>query len=532
LSQAIEEAARRLGGLPNPTKGDLERVKLEVSRIYRLGRVLSDAEVLRGLAEKGYGGLASRLKRKPVRSMSGVVVVAAMTRPWPCPHGRCAYCPGGPRQGTPQSYTGREPAAMRGAQHNYNPYLQVASRLRQLSEAGHPVDKCELIVMGGNFSSLPQAYQEWFVKGCLDALSGSYSQSLEEAKARAQQAPVRNVGITVEIRPDGAGEGEIDRLLSLGVTRVELGAQNPRDDVYRLVGRGHSVQDLVDATRRLKDAGLKVGYHMMLGLPGSDPEADLESFKRIFQDSAFKPDMLKIYPCLVLRGTELYEWWAKGGYRPYSTEEAAELIAEIKRIIPPWVRIMRVQRDIPAPIIVDGVKRGDLRELALRRLEEEGGRCRCIRCREAGRRSLKGLPAEGEPKITSRRYPASEGEEIFISFEIPESDALIGYIRLRIPSPKAWRREVAGGEAALVRELHIYGPLVPIGERGKGVWQHKGFGRMLLAEAERAAAEEYGARKILVTSGLGVKEYYSRLGYRAEGPYMAKALRGQKGWGS
>jgi len=517
----IEELLR----IPNPTRRDVESVKLEVCKRLGALKIPSNSELISAL-RPGEERLLRVLKRKPVRTISGVVVVAAMTKPWPCPHGRCAYCPGGPPYGVPQSYTGHEPASRRGLEHMFDPYEQVSARIQQLRAIGHEVDKVELIVMGGTFPATPLWYQRWFIKGCLEAMIGSSVPSLEEAKKKVEEAPVRNVGITVETRPDWAKERHVDRMLSLGVTRVELGVQTIYDDVYELVERGHTVEDVVEATRILKDSGLKVCYHMMPGLPGSNWERDLEAFRTLFGDERFMPDMLKIYPCLVLKGTKVYEWWLRGEYRPMTTEEAAELIVEVKKTIPPWVRIMRVQRDIPAYLIVAGVRRSDLRSLVEQRMKEQGVRCRCVRCREVGHRMLKdGVePDPDHIELVERRYEASEGLEVFLSFEDTRNDVLIGLLRLRVPSEKAHRPEVRESPSTLVRELHVYGPMIPVGERGEG-WQHRRFGEELLREAERISAEEFDARKILVTSGLGVKPYYRRLGYRDDGPYVSKPLR-------
>jgi len=349
---------------------------------------------------------------------------------------------------------------------------------------------------------------------------------LEEAKKAAETSRIRNVGITVETRPDWAEEKHVDQMLSMGVTRVELGVQNPDDEVYRLVGRTHTVKDVAEATRVLKDSGIKIVYHMMPGLPGSNYEKDLEAFRRIFRDPRFKPDMIKIYPCLVLKETRAYEWWKKGEYTPYTDEEAARLIVEVKKMIPPWIRIMRVQRDIPAPLIVAGVKRSNLRQLVQRRLESEGVRCRCIRCREVGHRMLKdGVEPDPEKiKVLIHKEEASEGEEIFISAEDVENDVLIGYLRLRVPSEKAHRTEISRVPCTIVRELRVYGELVPVGEHLARAWQHRGYGGILLSEAERITKEEYSRRRILVISALGTKEYYKKFGYNYDGPYMSKNL--------
>ncbi len=429
--------------------------------------------------------------------------------------------------GVPQSYTGFEPAAMRGLQNNFDPYQQVNVRIEQLEAIGHTVDKIELITMGGTFLSTPRRYQTWFVRRCLDAITERESKNLQEAKRNAETSRIRNVGITVETRPDWAKQRHIDNMLRMGVTRVEIGVQNPDDDIYRLVGRTHTVNDVVESTRMLKDAGLKVVYHLMPGLPGSNPEKDVKSFSKIFEDSRFRPDMIKIYPCLVVRGTKIFDWYASGTYRPYDNEEAAEIVAKIKRIIPPWARIMRVQRDIPAQLIVAGVTESNLRQTVQKKLADAGLKCRCIRCREIGHqtvnRKLKSNP--GKIELLTKRYEASEGKEIFLSMEDVDNDLLIGYLRLRVPSNKAHRKEIKSHPCTIVREVHVYGPLVAVGKHSPKAWQHRGYGSMLLAEAERITQEEFGFDKILVISALGTKQYYKRFRYVNDGVYVSKKLR-------
>jgi len=527
---ALREIVASLMQIPSPSPEDVNRIKMRIAAKYRLRKIPSNPEIIAFLqGEEERRKLLPVLRRKATRTVSGVTVVAVMTQPYPCPQPEpCAYCPGGPPFGVPQSYTGFEPAAMRGLQNAFDPYLQVRSRIGQLEAIGHVVDKVELIIMGGTFPATPDAYQTWFVKRCLDAITGVDSQNLEEAKLLAETSRIRNVGITVETRPDWARESHVDKMLDMGVTRVELGVQNPDDEIYRLVGRRHTVQDVTEATRILKDAGLKIVYHMMPGLPGSSMEKDLAVFRKIFSNSAYKPDMIKIYPCLVLKGTKAYEWYLRGEYKPYTTEEAARLIVDVKKMIPPWVRIMRVQRDIPAPLIVAGVKMSNLRQLVQQKLKEQGLRCRCIRCREVGHRLMADgvKPNPEKVEILTTRYEASEGEEIFISAEDTENDVLIGYLRLRIPSEKAHRPEIRAEPCSIIRELHVYGPVVPVGKRLPKAWQHKGYGAILLGEAERITREEYGFRKILVISALGTKQYYKRFGYTYEGPYMSKILSG------
>jgi elongator complex protein 3 len=525
---ATREIINALMLLPSPTHDDVNRVKTQIAAKHQLGCIPSNAEIINALKPKEKLRLLQVLRRKTTRTISGVIVIAVMTKPQPCPQPEpCAYCPGGPTQGVPQSYTGYEPAAMRGSQNSYDPYLQVQSRIEQLTAIGHRVDKVELIVMGGTFPATPHEYQTWFIQRCLDVITGEKSVNLEEAKAHAETSRIRNVGITVETRPDWCKQPHVDAMLDMGVTRVEIGVQNPSDAIYRLVGRMHTVADVAEATRVAKDAGLKMVYHLMPGMPGSNPKRDLDAFSRVFTDPAFKPDMIKIYPCLVIAGTKACDWYREGAYQPYSTEEAANLIAEVKKRLPPWVRVMRVQRDIPARLIVAGVDKSNLRQLVQRKLAEHGERCGCIRCREVGHRMAVDdvVPTLEKVEILSTRYEASEGEEIFISAEDPENNVLIGYLRLRVPSAKAHRPEITAAPSAIVRELHVYGPLVPVGKHSAKAWQHKGYGAILLSEAERVAREDYGLRKLLVISALGTKQYYMRFGYRHDGVYVSKTLR-------
>lgn len=526
-NEAYREIIQRLMQIPKPTRKDVDYIKVKTAGKYGLNKVPANAEVIKHLKPKESAKLLSVLRRKVVRTISGVAVVAVMTKPSPCPKDEpCAYCPGGPVNGVPQSYTGHEPAALRGAQNEYDAYSQVRVRIEQLEAIGHKVDKIELIIMGGTFPSTPLEYQKEFVKECLDAITEKKSASLEEAKKLAETSRIRNVGITVETRPDWAKEEQVDRMLSMGATRVELGVQNIYDDIYRRVNRGHQVKDVIEATQIMKDAGLKVVYHLMPGLPGSSFKRDLEGFKEIFTNTDFKPDMIKLYPCLVVKGTKVYDWWKNGDYTPYTTEEAARLIAEIKKFVPSWVRIMRVQRDIPAKLIEAGVKLSNLRQIALEKLEAEGGKCRCIRCREVGHRWLrdKVKPEADRIEIKTIKEEASGGLELFISAEDPVNDVLLGYVRLRIPSNKAARPEIISSKSAIVRELRVYGPLVPVGKHLRAAWQHKGYGGVLLAEAERTAKEDYDRNKIVVISALGTKEYYKQFGYSYDGPYVSKRL--------
>jgi len=543
---------------------ELDIAKKRVSARYRLPNLPKNSDILALCSADERMRAIRVLQRKSVRTISGVAVVAVMTSPYPCPHGACIPCPGGPasRFGTPQSYMGREPATMRAISCGYDPYEQTAVRLRQLRKIGHPVDKVELVVMGGTFTARPPEYQRWFVGRALSAMndfddaadssnSADFSETasqkpdhdfspsprststphplpdidfdidLESIIAANETAAVRNIGITFETRPDCLSETEIDRLLEMGATKVEVGVQSIHDRVLAAVRRGHTVQDSVDANRRLRDSGLKVGFHIMIGLPGSDPDCDLRMFETLFSDPRFCPDHLKIYPTLVTDGTVLHQLWKDGSYRSLGNDEAAELLARIKATLPRWVRLQRVQRDIPAQQVVAGVTRSNIRQIAGERLRSMGGsRCVCIRCREAGHAALHGLEPE-KIELTHESYEACGGTEHFLSFEDVKQNILIGFLRLRFPdSPH--RAELAG--AALVRELVVYGGMVAIGNTPRrDQWQHRGYGVKLLAAAENLAREN-GFGRVAVTSGIGVREYYRRHGYARCGAYMVKRL--------
>jgi len=456
-------------------------------------------------------GLVDLLRVKPARTASGVAVVTVMTTPHACPHGVCTYCPGGPRLGTPQSYLGTEPAARRAADHRYDPRLQAEARLASLRRIGHDTDKVDLIVLGGTFTALDRAYRTSFIKGCFDGLNGSEAPSLVEAQDRNESARARCIGLTVETKPDCFLGSEVEESLALGTTRVEIGLQSTHDDVLERVHRGHTDAQSRQALALAKEAGLKVGVHMMPGLPGSNLDRDLESFRELFTDPAYRPDFLKIYPTLVLPGTALHGLWKSGRYTPLRTDEAVALIARVKAIVPRWCRIQRVQREIGAPDIEDGVTRGDLRVLAKERLRSQGLDCHCIRCREVGFRGI--APRPEALSLLRIDYDSSGGLEIFLSFEDPEREVLVAYARLRI-----------GGSAATVRELKVVGRVVPIHDPAGARWQHRGLGRRLMAECERIASEEFGLRSIRVTSGVGVRSYYRSLGYDLKRPYMERPL--------
>ncbi len=458
--------------------------------------------------------------RKFARTISGVTPVAVMTLPMKCP-GQCLYCP--TFSDAPQSYTPESPAVLRARKCSYDAKQQVKLRLKILSEMGHPTDKVELIVMGGTFMACPEDYQYQFIKDCYDALNGMESATLEEAKQLNETANHRCTGLCIETRPDWCQQETVDRMLEFGTTRVELGVQTLNDEIYRLVRRGHKVADVVKATALLREHGFKVHYHWMPGLPGSTPEKDLELSRVLFDDDNFKPDGLKLYPTVVVAGTELEKWYRDGRYQPYDINTLVNLMVEIKSIVPIYVRISRVLRDIPAKFITAGCK-NSLRDMIRQRMRRKAVECKCIRCREFGHRAQDGWEI-GEPHLVRMDYRASGGREIFLSFE-DGSETLFGLLRMRIQAKSipALRQEFYGN-LALIRELHIYGPEVPLSEQKSEAVQHKGLGKALLQEAERIAGEEFQAQQMVVLSGTGAKEYYrAEFGYSSQGDYMVKKL--------
>lgn len=453
--------------------------------------------------------------RKISRTISGVTPVAVMGQPIGCP-GECIYCP--TFADAPKSYTPESPAVLRAKSCNYEPRRQVEERLRTLTDMGHPADKVELIVMGGTFLAYPEEYQYQFIKDCYDALNGSQSPSLDTAKEMNETANHRCVGLCIETRPDWCRQQEVKRMLEFGTTRVELGVQTLDNDIYRLVKRGHTVAEVEKATKLLKDHGLKVYYHWMPGLPGSTSAHDVELSRQLFYDENFRPDGIKLYPTLVIAGTGLETWYRDNRYQPYSIDETVDLMIDIKTSIPNYARIPRVMRDIPSKFIVAGCKDLALRGSLKKRMEKIGIRCNCVRCREYGHRLRDGWKI-GDPCLKRLDYEASGGKEIFLSFE-DKGQTLFGLLRMRIGSSA-----VDNGELAIVRELHVFGSEVPLGEQRAGAAQHRGLGAELLKEAERIAKGEFQARKIAIISGVGAREYFRiEFGYKLDGAYMVKKL--------
>jgi len=458
--------------------------------------------------------------RKPTRTISGITPVAVMLPPRKCNHGACIYCP---NLNVPQSYTPKSPVVMRAMEVKYDAYKQVRNRLKAFKAMNHPTDKIELIIMGGTFLEYPEKFQNEFIKSCYDGLNSSVSGSVTESQKKNEVGKHRCVALCVETRPDVCSK-YIERMRGWGVTRVELGVQIIDDKIYKKVKRGHTVQDVVKATEGLRNAGFKIGYHLMVDLPGSNMQNDLKKFKEIFTDSRFKPDQLKLYPCQVMPCSELENLYWKREYKLYSEKELINLLVKLKSIVPRYCRIMRIMREIPPEYLVAGTKRIDLRKVVQEEMINKGKECKCVRCREIGIAMQRGKSLDTESiRLCRIDYYASEGKEVFLSFEDVKNDILIGLLRLRAPSNQVVKE--IDEKTAIVREMHIYGNSIKIGEKNKELGQHKGYGKLLLRESERIAKEEFNMDKITIISGIGVREYFYSQGYRLDGTYVSKRLK-------
>ncbi|KPJ14539.1 putative elongator complex protein 3 [Papilio machaon] len=535
ISEIIQELliAHRQGKDVN-----LNKMKTRISSKYGLGTSPRLVDIIAAVPADAKSILLPKLKAKPIRTASGIAVVAVMCKPHRCPHinftgNICVYCPGGPDSDfeySTQSYTGYEPTSMRAIRARYNPYLQTRHRVEQLKQLGHSVDKVEFIVMGGTFMSLPEDYRDYFIRNLHDALSGHTSSSVSEAVKYSEKAKTKCIGITIETRPDYCLQRHMSDMLNYGCTRLEIGVQSVYEDIARDTNRGHTVKAVCENFNLAKDAGYKIVAHMMPDLPNVDFERDVEQFIEFFENPAFRADGLKIYPTLVIRGTGLYELWKTGRYRSYPPSTLVDLIAKILALVPPWTRVYRVQRDIPMPLVSSGVEHGNLRELALARMADLGTDCRDVRTREVGIQEIHNKVRPYEVELIRRDYVANGGWETFLSYEDPDQDILVGLLRLRKCAADTYRPELKPGpnanfkQCSIVRELHVYGSVVPVNARDPTKFQHQGFGMLLMEEAERIAREEHGSDKMAVISGVGTRNYYAKIGYHLEGPYMVKML--------
>jgi len=516
----------------NPrTKAELDSFKRRMAKEYKISypsnlNLLSALRKHKSVIGETYGRLRDLLRVRPIRSLSGIVNVSVLTKPYPCP-GNCLYCP--TETGFPKSYLSGEPAAERAHRLKFDPYRQVYRRLEMLANEGHSIDKIELRVIGGTWSFYPKNYQERFIASCFSAANNfgkikSKASSLEAEQKKNESAKRRIVGISVETRPDHINEKEIIQLRRLGVTRVELGVQSVYDDVLAKNNRGHKVDATISATKLLKNAGFKISYQIMLNLYGSTPKKDLAMAKVLFSNPDFCPDLLKIYPCAVLKEAPLYNIYKEGKFKPYSRNKLIETIKEIKKIVPPWVRIERIIRDIPSPRISGAQDISNLRQIISNDMKSEGWSCLCIRCRE-----IKGNYDINEKLFLIRRdYDASNGKEIFLSFENPSTSSgqakLFSLLRLRIPDKNTQPIFPALKNTALVREIHTYGLQTPLAQKSISA-QHTGLGKKMIVEAEKIASNEFGVKKIAAISGIGARAYWRKLGYKLQRSYMVKNIQ-------
>ena len=536
----------------------------------------SKSEIIRGFRylnealgwDRDENEFVARLRMKPVRTASGVAPVTLLTKPHPCP-GRCIFCPSDVRM--PKSYLSDEPGAQRAAQHRFDPYAQTLSRLRTYHHTGHRVDKAELIVLGGTWSSYPEQYQLWFVKRSFDALNDferwrdgtlappdtsgfewaeldervdgrladrSYNRIVTdhadrhrdscpgkqiatwEELARAQSynetSGARCVGLVVETRPDHLTLEEVVRIRRLGATKVQLGYQSLSDEVLAANHRGHDVAATRRAMRLLRGAGLKIHAHWMPNLYGSSPERDVEDFARIFADPDFRPDELKIYPCSLIESAELMTYWRDGRWRPYDHDELLEVLLECLQQTPEYCRLTRVIRDIPGTDIIAGNRKTNFRELVEAELAQRGLPARDIRAREVRHRQVE----PGELELRETRYATSVGEERFLQY-VTSDDRLAAFLRLSLPAAQVEIPEIS--TSAMIREVHVYGRVVGIGERRAGRSQHLGLGTRLIDRAADLAATA-GFTDLAVISAVGTRDYYRRLGFTDGDLYQHRRL--------
>lgn len=515
---------------------NLNHLRGQVSRQYKLSTQPPLTAIIAAVPEQYKKYILPKLIAKPIRTSSGIAVVAVMCKPHRCPHiaytgNICVYCPGGPDSDfeySTQSYTGYEPTSMRAIRARYDPFEQARGRVDQIKSLGHSVDKVEYIIMGGTFMSLPESYRNEFISQLHNALSGYHGANVDECVTAGEMSDIKCVGITIETRPDYCLQPHLSSMLRYGCTRLEIGVQSLYEDVARDTNRGHTVAAVAETFRLAKDAGFKVVSHMMPDLPNVGMERDMDQFREYFENPDFRTDGLKIYPTLVIRGTGLYELWRTGRYKNYTPNALVDLVARIMALIPPWTRIYRVQRDIPMPLVTSGVENGNLRELALGRMKDFGTTCRDVRTREVGINEVKNKIRPSQVELIRRDYVANGGWETFLAYEDPKQDILIALLRLRKCSKShTFRPELTGQQSSLVRELHVYGTAVPVHARDPRKFQHQGFGTLLMEEAERIARDEHGSTKISVISGIGVRSYYKKLGYHLDGVYMSKTIEPQ-----
>lgn len=501
--------------------------KTELLRVYH--ELLKKGKIKKSLA------LEKLLTKRAVRTLSGVTVVTVLTKPADCP-GQCLYCPN--EKTMPKSYISDEPAAARALALKFDPYKQVSERIKALQENGHPTDKIEMIVKGGTWNAYPPTYQYWFVLRCFQAANNSKQKTKSEKEKNIQKlrkklfseqrknetAKHRVIGLTLETRPDFVNQENILIMRELGCTRIELGVQTIDEKILKLIKRGHDSETTKKATELLKNHGFKVDYHLMPQLPGSTPAKDAKMLKEIFDNPAYRPDMVKIYPCVTVKNSLLYHWWKTGKYKPYANKKLIELLVNFKASVPGYVRISRLIRDIPGHHIIAGNTITNLRQEIQRKMREQNLRCNCLRCREIGHKKNKEEEAKKKTKLFVDKYKASGGLEYFLSFEDAKRTTVFAFCRLRISTAKGQRQVKGGGDkTAYIRELHTYGQTLAIGTKNAKAAQHKGMGTKLIKEVEKICKKDR-IQKISVISGIGVRGYYRKLGYQLENTYMVKTI--------
>lgn len=465
--------------------------------------------------------LLAQIRMKPIRTLSGVTTITVLTKPSPCP-GRCIFCPNEP--GMPQSYLPDEPGARRGLENEFDPYRQVRSRLKALDEVGHPTDKIELLILGGSWDAYPHPYREWFVRRCFEALNEENPEdtikdiSLQEVQARNVYGTHRNVGLVIETRPDLITGASLLELRRLGVTKLQIGVQSMDDEILRLNHRGHSTADVISAVKLIRAGGFKLVVHWMPNLLGATPESDRADFARLWQEGGVQPDELKIYPCQLLRTAELYDYWQRGEYHPYSEQDLIDLLADIKPTVPVYCRINRVIRDIPSPNVVEGNRTTSLRQNVAVEMTKRGTRCGCIRCREVRKTSIKVT----ELTLNDYIYQANGAVEHFISFDTPEGE-LAGFLRLSLPQHSNLLATPDLEGSAIIREVHVFGQSLEVGVEQGGAAQHVGLGKALIEKAEEISRKQ-AFKNLAVISAVGTRAYYAARGFGEGSLYMVKQL--------
>lgn len=521
--------------IKSPTPDDINALKRQFLRLEKGHKQIPTAsELLKSYHKlvsdnklKANPGLERSLTKRAIRTLSGVSIITTLTKPFSCP-GQCIYCPNDPQM--PKSYIADEPAAARALALKFDPYEQVARRFEALEKNGHPTDKVELIVKGGTWNAYPINYQYWFILRCFQACNGAGRnlkinsntklEKLQELLLQAQKEDVkakhRIIGLTLETRPDFITEKTVQIMRELGCTRLELGVQTTDDKILQLIKRGHDVEKTKRAVALLRRYGYKIDFHLMPQLPGSTPQKDLEMLLAIFSDSDYRPDMLKIYPCTVIENSELYEMLKAGQYKPYSDKQLIKVLKEFKKQVPRYVRISRLIRDIPSHHVKAGNLTTNLRQILQAEMTAEGTECQCLRCREVGHQVNTEKLARLKNKLFIEKYTASGGQEYFLSIEDLGRTTVFAFCRLRV--------DPTGIYPAYIRELHTYGQMLSIGKKNSRDSQHKGMGKKLVQEAEKIARKNR-CDKLAVISGVGVRNYYRKLGFELDGTYMVKRLK-------